>query len=458
MARMSLAFCTGLSIFSEPRSRTCPCSLCRCVMCVMCACVGDAFLDLFKEYRTSISNYLELLSKHLPSAKNLDPEEVQSICATINTSDYMLDRCADLASTVISMLSGRSPEQLAMGPEEDPTMTEDVQSFIAVLREQVDLTSVEEQVSHLTHRATHVLGANIVANLEPFLAHMKDRSNGMKEAPGSSGASGGGVTDENKYVREIISSLRAQLGDKAKMSSFAYLSQVVAQDFLKSYHYTLKHCSFKITEGVAQQLLLDLQSLKNFLLTGVQEMKIQANKEISKGKRAAMEEAAKAAHADAAQAALGMSPRSADAAASAASVAPAFKSYVKMIAVQVLPSENLLKALTSPNARLISTFKAIFPRAPAEGVLELLNLRGLTSGEQEKLIKAYNATVPPDQAVPIVKKDFMGKMEQMVSRTRGDTHTMSQQLCSGLQSKLLADWLFAFVAAVQMRDVKHSIN
>lgn len=299
-------------------------------------------------------------------------------------------------------------------------MTEDVQSFIAVLREQVDLTAVEEQVSHLNHRATHVLGANVVFNLQPFLAHMKERSNGMKEASGPSsgggaaGSSGGGVTDENKYVREIISSLRSQLSDKAKMSSFAYLSQVVAQDFLKSYHHALKHCAFKITEGVAQQLLLDLQSLKNFLLTGVQEMKIQANKEISKGKRAAMEEAAKAAHADAAQLAMGLSPRSADAAASAASVAPAFKSYVKMIAVQVLPSENLLKALTSPNARLISTFKAIFPRAPAEGVLELLNLRGLTSGEQEKLIKAYNATVSPDQAIPIVKKDFMGKMEQMV--------------------------------------------
>ena len=377
---------------------------------------GDYFLDLFKEYRTSISNYLELLSKHLPTGRALEEEESQSICVTINTNDYVLDRCSLLANTVVQMLSGHTAEQLD-GAEGE--LTPEAASFIGVLREQVDLSGVEEQVSHLNHRATHVLAGHIVRKLEPLLAHMKGAAGGIGgSGPGGAGAGPAAVTDENKYVREIIQSLRMQLADKAAMSSFAYLAQVVAHDFLALYYATLRAAPFKITEGVAQQMLLDLQALKNFLVQGIQEIKVRANKIASKG-RVALEKDERMASGGSAGSML--SPLSSAAASLAAapgpSVAPAFKAYVKMINAQVAPSENLLKALTSPSPRLIQTYKIIFPKSDAKAVLELLHLRGLSSGEQEKLIRAYNATQPnPAAHIPIVKQDFFGSMKQMVRK------------------------------------------
>lgn len=380
---------------------------------------GDYFLDLFKEHRTSISNYLELLSKHLPTGRALEEEESQSICVTINTNDYVLDRCSLLANTVVQMLSGHTAEQLE-GAEGE--LSPEAASFIGVLREQVDLSGVEEQVSHLNHRATHVLAGHIVRRLEPLLAHMKGAAGGIGGSGGGGGGSNGSigmaaVTDENKYVREIIQSLRMQLADKAAMSSFAYLAQVVAHDFLALYYATLRAAPFKITEGVAQQMLLDLQALKNFLIQGIQEIKVRADKIATKG-RVALEKDERMAGGVGGAGSM-LSPLSSAAASLAAapgpSVAPAFKAYVKMINAQIAPSENLLKALTSPAARLIQTYKIIFPRSDAKAVLELLHLRGLSSGEQEKLIRAYNATQPnPAAHIPIVKQDFFGSMKQMV--------------------------------------------
>lgn len=358
---------------------------------------GDCFLDLFKEYRAAISNYLELLSKHLPTARALEEEEVQSICATINTCDYILDRCTSLANTVIQMLTGHSPDST-------DDLTEEQQSFLGVLREHVDWTSVEEQVSHLTHRSTHALAGNIVRRLEPSLAHMKDNKSGAT----ANGGAGAAVSDENKYVREIIATLKQQLTDKAKMSSFAYLSQVVAQDFLRFYYASLRSCRFKITESVAQQMLLDLQSIKSFLLRGIPDLKVRATRAaIVKPGQAELGDEGRSATAESSQDAAGEP-----------ALPAAFKPFVKLVNAQTQPSENLLKALTSPNARLISTYKIIFPKADPKSVFELLSLRGISSSDQEKMIRAYNASVKtPAEQLPIIKKDFFGNISQMVRDT-----------------------------------------
>jgi len=374
---------------------------------------GDCFLDLYKEYRTAISNYIELLSKHLPSGKALQEEEMQALCFTINTGDYVAGRCAELANRVVSMLAGQTPEQLeALTSGEDGAENPEAASFIAVLREQVDLSGVEEQVSHLNHRATHALAAHIVQNkLRPALQRMKDSG----KAVGMAGAAPNGaasVSDENKYVRDLQSALRSQLQDKARMSSFPYLCQVVAVDFLKEYHATLRACAshFRITEQVAQQMLLDLQALKHFLVNAVQDWRRDAQKLATQGRRAKEQEELKAALLGGDGAAAADVPT--------VTVLPAFKAYVKLLQAQLQPSELLLKALTSPSARLITTFKAIVPSASHEQVYELLALRGLSGSEQEKLVKAYNAAqganADPRTLIPIVKKDFFGQMSQMV--------------------------------------------
>jgi hypothetical protein len=295
---------------------------------------------------------------------------------------------------------------------------------VAVLREQVDLSSIDEQVSHLNHRATHALAANIVfTKLRPALQHMKDSKTGAGGGFGGGGGAGGlsngsaSVSDENKYVREIQLSLRTQLQDKARMSSFPYLCQVVAVDFLKEYHATLRSCGghFRITEQVAQQMLLDLQALKHFLTHAVQDWRRDAQKLATQGRHARELEELKAMAAEGASAGSGGSGSGGNAPAGVG-VLPAFKAYIKLLHAQVQPSELLLKTLTSPSARLVTTFRTIVPNASHEQVYELLALRGLSSSEQEKLIKAYNATqqADPRNQIPIVKRDFFGQMSQMV--------------------------------------------
>jgi hypothetical protein len=293
---------------------------------------------------------------------------------------------------------------------------------VAVLREQVDLSSIDEQVSHLNHRATHALAANIVFKLRPALQHMKDSKTGAGGGGSAGGLSNGSasVSDENKYVREIQLSLRTQLQDKARMSSFPYLCQVVAVDFLKQYHATLRSCGghFRITEQVAQQMLLDLQALKHFLTHAVQDWRRDAQKLATQGRHARELEELKAMAAEGASAGSGGSGGGSggNAPAGVVGVLPAFKAYIKLLHAQVQPSELLLKTLTSPSARLLTTFKTIVPNASHEQVYELLALRGLSSSEQEKLIKAYNATqqADPRNQIPIVKRDFFGQMSQMV--------------------------------------------
>jgi len=415
-----------------------------------------AFLQ---EYRTSVSNYVELLSKHLPTGKNLQEEELQTLCATINTGDYIQDRCAELGNVVVAMLAGQTVEQLALteaaaaeaaeaaegGNTEDPEADIDpTYRFIAALREQVDLSSVDEQVSHLNHRATHVLAANIVRKLQGALAHMRDKSSlSSSSSHGNNGSAS--VSDENKYVREIQSLLRAQLQDKARMSSFAYLAQVVAVDFLKEYNAALRgislnssssssssslssssssSSSFRITEQVAQQMLLDLQSLKNFLVHAVQDWRREAQMVQTQGRRAKEHEDMLQKHANGDLGDTGGS--SGGAGNGAQAVAPAFKAYVKLLHQQVQPSELLLKVLTSPSPRLISTLKAINPAATEAQVYEVLQLRGLSASEQEKLVKAYNQTQPdPRNHITIIKRDFFNGIGQSVSQMVRDVkHSM----------------------------------
>ena len=367
----------------------------------------DAFLDLFKEYRTSISNYLELLSKHLPASKNLQEEEVSSLCATINTSDYILDRSSLLARTFIQMVSGIDVETNSI--EE---LNEEQQSFINILREQVDFSQVEEQVSSLNHRATHVLAGSILRKLEPSLQSMKEgRTAGGANASGTiagmnpSMNGGSTVNDENRYIREIIYTLRQTLTPKAKMSSFAYLAQVVTQELLKLYHTSLRGVKYKITESVAQQMLLDLQSLKNFLLHGIPEMKVKATRAANGPLDAFKNSTNNSTSNDGSTSATAIEP----------ALPAAFKPFIRLIHTASAPIENLLKSLTAPNGRLISTYKIIFPKADHKSVYDLLTMRGLTSGDQEKLIKSYNATQKnPSDQIPIMKKDFFGNIKDMV--------------------------------------------
>jgi len=388
-----------------------------------------AFLDLFKEYRTAITNYIDVLSRNLVPGTELSHEEVSSLIATINTADYTLDRSRSLADTIVNMLY--NPNQ--QSDSEDGSAKDDATEggeghFLSLLREQVDLSSVDESVSSLTHRATHLLASNIIRQLAPSLNHMKEAASATRNGTNSSSSSGmtgtiASVTDENRYVREIISSLTKLLSDKAKMSSFPYLCQVVVTDFLSLFYTRLRQVPFRVTEHVAQQMLYDLQSIKSFLISAIPQMRSSAQA-AANHRRMASTMTPTGMTLNNANTSPSPSPSSppptstvtpSPSSGPVSSIPAAFRGFVKLVHSQILPAENLLKTLTAPNARLIQTMKAINPKADAKAIQELLHLRGLSSSEQDRLIKSYNASIqnPIDQ-IPIVKKDFFGQMQQMV--------------------------------------------
>ena len=94
---------------------------------------------------------------------------------------------------------------------------------------------------------------------------------------------------------------------------------------------------------------------------------------------------------------------------SAPASSPPTDPYLTLIHHHLHALEKMLHVLSSPTPTLIPTFRRLFPKAPSSTLTELMDLRGLTSRDQEKLVKLYNASIGERSAkrVDWVQKDFM---------------------------------------------------
>ena len=75
----------------------------------------------------------------------------------------------------------------------------------------------------------------------------------------------------------------------------------------------------------------------------------------------------------------------------------------------LLPLERMLRVMSSPSPQLIQTFRKVWPKGQSSLLQEMMDLRGLTSRDQERLVKVWNVSVGDKSSKRIewVQRDFM---------------------------------------------------
>ena len=83
--------------------------------------------------------------------------------------------------------------------------------------------------------------------------------------------------------------------------------------------------------------------------------------------------------------------------------------YLLLISRHLLPLERMLRVMSSPSPQLIATFRKVWPKGQSALLQEMMDLRGLTSRDQERLVKVWNVSVGEKSSKRIewVQRDFM---------------------------------------------------
>ena len=83
--------------------------------------------------------------------------------------------------------------------------------------------------------------------------------------------------------------------------------------------------------------------------------------------------------------------------------------YLLLISHHLLPLERMLRVMSSPSPQLLQTFRKVWPKGQSALLQEMMDLRGLTSRDQERLVKVWNASVGEKSSKRIewVQRDFM---------------------------------------------------
>jgi hypothetical protein len=336
------------------------------------------FLLLFQEFYQALLSYIELLYKYLPRTKKSSQhtvEQISMICATINTNDYIQDRCKSLQNSVLNMIGSSLGIDLH-SIEDNQEIDDEQKELLTQLKKKVNFELLEEQIQKLNYEATHILALSIVSKVQPCLTALKEGKGFVSTSSSSI------INDENKYMKVMKRTLKKELESKTKMSCFAYLCQLVVTTLCPLYLSSLKHPSFKINELIAQQMLMNLQELKHFFSSLPDWQQQDANDNIS-----------------------------------LSSSVSGFKPYLKIVQKEFLPLENILKILTMPNQMLIETMRNVNQDITYAEMTEILDMRNLSSSEQNKLFQLYNKSQPKDSKliIQIQKKKFMGKLNEIVA-------------------------------------------
>jgi hypothetical protein len=319
-------------------------------------------LDLFKEYQTRLIDYLDLIEVNLPdistnvSSQKLSADEVMTILVSSNTTSYINERLTNLIDSLKSILVelGASDEQIKQFSESKATL-------------------VENKCNQLGNLTVTLLADHINSQIKSQLLKIKNVKANVSKT--------GLVQIESPYIRDVIGVLKQELSVKTEMLNFSYLCQMVAQKLFETYLGVIRHPQFKMTETIAQQLLLDLSTMRQFMISGVIGLKTNTDPLSPIGDLV---------------------------------IPTDFKSYCKLIPQLALPIENLLKVMTTPNEKLIQTYRLFYTNATHKDIEEILDLRGLASTVRDQLIANYNGIQSiADQKLIIGKKDLMGKLSDL---------------------------------------------
>eukprot|EP00051_Salpingoeca_urceolata_P027977 m.484296 g.484296 ORF g.484296 m.484296 type:complete len:850 (+) comp23287_c0_seq1:244-2793(+) len=328
-----LASCTELFMFFK-----------SCMMQCLQFSSSKALLDLYQVFKTHLKLYAQrMLSAHFPRATalptillkegelKLSPQELYITCCILNTAEYAMD--------TTNQLEDKLKERI--GEEK--------------LAEQIDLNEEMDLFGEVVSTAIHVLVRSMETSTEPsLLAMTKMKWDSIEEVGDTSPY----VSQIGRHFAQTMPATRTYLSGSRKYFTnfclkfvYSFIPKVI------SYLYKCKN----VSSVGAEQLLLDMQSMKMLLL----ELP-------SIGSAAAKKPPA---------------------------------SYSRFVSKQMLKAEMILKVLRKPHDP---------PKLYVEDYLELvgheegglgafqkiLDMKGLYKKEQAPLIEEYKSLVPSASTAP----------------------------------------------------------
>jgi hypothetical protein len=84
--------------------------------------------------------------------------------------------------------------------------------------------------------------------------------------------------------------------------------------------------------------------------------------------------------------------------------------YLRLIHFHFSPLEKVLKIMTSPAPKFLYTFRSVYPRASSSFAISLMDWRGISSRDQEKLVKEFNIRAAEKgnlKRIEFIQKDFL---------------------------------------------------
>jgi len=331
---------------------------------------NQTFFNLFKEYKIGLSQYVQLLTNHLPVINDenriLELKEMVSVLQIVNTAEYCRTTIEPLADSIKQII--------------DP-----------MYRELVDMNDTTEEFATLINKGIGVVVSGIFNKLNRVLTVMTKMPWATWEAVG----------DQSDYVNQINNIFREDAPVIAKLVSPAYhiffCTQMVSR-FIPSYVSSIFKCK-RIGELGGQQMALDANTLTSILLgipdLGQEEADEKKDGETKEGEKKGTPQKKK----------------------------PQVKvtAYSKYVKREMGKAEALLKTLVSPAERMITTFTSLLrENGKVEDLVKIMMLRGIKKSDQQALFEGYNLTVnPEDRLAPVMEGGLTGlgklfsKLEQV---------------------------------------------
>lgn len=285
---------------------------------------GQTLFSLYREFKTVLAAYAELLQNGLPSSSSshfpgdtyvIKPEVAEQVCVTINTADY----CAN----TIEMLQ----EQLSL-------------KLDAAFRDHVDMEDESEAFFTAVAVSLKVLAAGVACMLDVALNKMSKTNWGAITSTADQSAfvvdPDGKGGDIQGTLAEVMPLVRQALNEQY----FSNFCDKFARAFLPRYVEAIYRCK-KVGEYGGQQLLLDAHAIKSILLSAP-----------TMGSAAVDDDDA-----------------------------PSHRLYEKYVSREMGKVELLLKVVSTPKDMFADNLKALMPDATREEVQRMMVLKGFKKSE-----------------------------------------------------------------------------
>ncbi|KAI8905961.1 Vps53-like protein [Gorgonomyces haynaldii] len=299
------------------------------------------FLDLIKMYQKWLDQYKQILLTKLPKEqKQTNDLELHQTCVIINTLDYCAQTTGQLEERVMEMI--------------DKGFT--------------SLVSFQTEIDGFVNAAATGLQCLVrlfETMLEPCLINMTKRPWGTISSVG----------DQSEYITQIAQQLKPSILLVRKLFSggkfFRTFCDKFTESFTAKFHQNIFKCK-PLSETGAEQMLLDMHSLKNVLT----DMSILGDEEKKQ-------------------------PSS---------------TFLKILNKSISKIEQLLKVVLRPQdpaEALVETYNLLYSDYDLQMFTKILELKGIKRIEMQHIIEVFQQRMPANAVQPTIEKPTFKFMKRV---------------------------------------------